>query len=97
VTKDEIADPQDLSIRCTVNGRLLQNSNTGFMIFSVCELIAFISRGITLRPGDILSTGTPDGVGFAQKPPVFLKDGDEVVVEISGLGELRNPVRGEGQ
>jgi 2-keto-4-pentenoate hydratase/2-oxohepta-3-ene-1,7-dioic acid hydratase in catechol pathway len=97
VTKDEIADPQDLSIRCSVNGRMLQDSSTSLMIFSIYELIAFISRGITLRPGDILSTGTPDGVGFAQKPPVFLKDGDEVVVEIAGVGELRNPVRGGSQ
>ena len=97
VTKDDIADPQDLSIRCSVNGRMLQNSNTCNMIFSVYELIEFISRGITLRPGDILSTGTPDGVGFAQKPPVFLEDGDEVVVEIAGVGTLRNPVRGGSQ
>jgi 2,4-diketo-3-deoxy-L-fuconate hydrolase len=94
VTKDAIPDPQNLSIRCSVNGRRLQDSNTSYMIFSIVELIVFISRGITLRPGDILSTGTPDGVGFAQKPPVFLRDGDEVAVKISGVGELRNPVQG---
>lgn len=94
VTRDEIPDPQNLSIRCCVNRKQLQDSHTGLMIFPVRELIAFISSGITLRPGDILSTGTPDGVGFARKPPVFLKDGDEVVVAISGIGELRNPVRG---
>lgn len=94
VTRDEIPDPQDLSIRCSVNGRQLQDSHTSLMIFPVRELIAFISSGITLRPGDILSTGTPDGVGFARKPPVFLKDGHEVVVAISGIGELRNPVQG---
>lgn len=95
VTKDEVPDPQNLSIRCSVNSRLLQDSNTSLMIFSVRELIAFISLGITLRPGDIISTGTPDGVGFAQKPPVFLKHGDEVVVEIGGIGQLRNPVRSQ--
>jgi 2-keto-4-pentenoate hydratase/2-oxohepta-3-ene-1,7-dioic acid hydratase in catechol pathway len=94
VTKDEIPDPQNLAIRCFVNGRRLQDSHTSHMIFSVVELIVFISRGTTLRPGDILSTGTPDGVGFAQKPPVFLKDGDEVVVDISSVGELRNLVQG---
>jgi 2-keto-4-pentenoate hydratase/2-oxohepta-3-ene-1,7-dioic acid hydratase in catechol pathway len=94
VTKDEVPDPQDLSIRCSVNGRTLQDSNTSNMIFSVVDLIVFISRGITLHPGDILSTGTPEGVGFAQKPPVFLQDGDEVVVDIAGLGQLRNPVKG---
>jgi 2-keto-4-pentenoate hydratase/2-oxohepta-3-ene-1,7-dioic acid hydratase in catechol pathway len=83
-----------LSIRCSVNGRVLQNSNTREMIFGVRELIAFISRGITLRPGDLISTGTPHGVGFAQNPPVFLKDGDEVAVEIEGIGRLVNPVKG---
>ena len=72
---------------------MLQDSNTRYMIFSISELICFISRGITLRPGDVISTGTPSGVGFAQDPPVFLKDGDEVVVQISGLGELRNSVQ----
>jgi 2-keto-4-pentenoate hydratase/2-oxohepta-3-ene-1,7-dioic acid hydratase in catechol pathway len=94
VTADQIPDPQSLSIRCTVNGRELQNSTTGLMIFPVRELIAFISRGVTLHPGDILSTGTPDGVGFAQSPPVFLKPGDTVSVQISGIGELTSPVIG---
>jgi 2-keto-4-pentenoate hydratase/2-oxohepta-3-ene-1,7-dioic acid hydratase in catechol pathway len=93
VTKDEIPNPQNLSIKCLINGRMLQDSNTRYMIFSISELICFISRGITLRPGDVISTGTPSGVGFAQDPPVFLKDGDEVVVQISGLGELRNSVQ----
>jgi 2,4-diketo-3-deoxy-L-fuconate hydrolase len=94
VTKEDVPDPQNLSIRCSVNGRWLQDSNTSQMIFPILDLIVFISRGITLRPGDIISTGTPDGVGFAQKPPVFLKHGDEVVVEIAGVGALRNPVLG---
>ena len=93
VTRDELADPQALGIRCSVNGRILQNSNTREMIFGVRELIAFISRGITLHPGDLISTGTPPGVGFAQKPPVFLHAGDEVTVEIDGIGRLSNPVK----
>ncbi len=93
VTKDEIADPQVLPIRCSVNGRLLQNSNTSKMIFTVKELIAYISRGVTLNPGDVITTGTPNGVGFAQKPPVFLRDGDSVTVEIDGVGRLTNAVK----
>ena len=76
-----------------VNGKTLQDSNTDKMIFGVRELIAFISRGITLEPGDVISTGTPHGVGFARKPPIFLKAGDEVVVEIDGIGRLSNPVK----
>jgi 2-keto-4-pentenoate hydratase/2-oxohepta-3-ene-1,7-dioic acid hydratase in catechol pathway len=73
-----------------VNGTVLQDSNTDKMIFGVRELIAFISRGITLEPGDVISTGTPHGVGFARKPPIFLKAGDEVVVEVEGIGKLVN-------
>jgi 2,4-didehydro-3-deoxy-L-rhamnonate hydrolase len=92
VTRDEIPDPQALGIRCSVNGRLLQNSNTRDMIFSVRELIAYISRGMTLHPGDVISTGTPQGVGFAQRPQVFLQAGDQVDVEIDGIGRLTNPV-----
>jgi 2,4-diketo-3-deoxy-L-fuconate hydrolase len=93
VTPDEIAGPQGLPIRCLVNGQVLQDSNTDKMIFPVNELIAFISRGITLMPGDVISTGTPHGIGAARKPPIFLKAGDEVVVEIDGIGRLSNPVR----
>jgi acylpyruvate hydrolase len=93
VTSEEIPDPQTLPIRCSVNGRVLQNSNTSMMIFGVRQLIAFISEGITLEAGDVISTGTPHGVGFAQKPPVFLKDGDEVIVEVEGIGKLSNPVK----
>lgn len=92
VSKDEISDPQSLPIRCILNGRTLQDSNTSKMIFGVRELIAFITRGITLNPGDVISTGTPHGVGFAQKPPVFLKPGDSVTVEIDGVGRLTNSV-----
>jgi 2-keto-4-pentenoate hydratase/2-oxohepta-3-ene-1,7-dioic acid hydratase in catechol pathway len=93
VTGEDIPDPQALPIRCLVNGKILQDSNTDKMIFGVRELIAFISRGITLEPGDVISTGTPHGVGFARKPPIFLKAGDEVVVEIEGIGTLTNPVK----
>jgi 2-keto-4-pentenoate hydratase/2-oxohepta-3-ene-1,7-dioic acid hydratase in catechol pathway len=92
VTSEDIPDPQTLPIRCLVNGRILQDSNTSKMIFGVRDLISFISRGITLEPGDVISTGTPHGVGFARKPPIFLKAGDEVVVEIDGVGRLSNPV-----
>jgi 2-keto-4-pentenoate hydratase/2-oxohepta-3-ene-1,7-dioic acid hydratase in catechol pathway len=93
VTTEDIPDPQMLPIRCLVNGTVLQDSNTDKMIFGVRELIAFISRGITLEPGDVISTGTPHGVGFARKPPIFLKPNDEVSVEIGGIGKLLNPVR----
>ena len=95
VTKDEIADPHALNISIEVSGELLQNSNTRELIFKIPELIEFISSVVTLEPGDIISTGTPAGVGSARKPPRFLKDGDECVVRIAGLGELRNPVVAE--
>lgn len=96
VTTEDIPDPQALTIRCYVNGKILQDSNTSNMIFGVRELIAFISRGITLQPGDVITTGTPPGVGFARKPPIFLKAGDEVIVEVQGLGRLVNPVVAQG-
>jgi len=91
-TTDEIPDPQNLSIRLHLNGETLQDSNTDQMIFGVAELIEFLSRFIMLEPGDVVATGTPPGVGFARKPPVYLKDGDKVEVEIEGLGVLSNPV-----
>jgi 2,4-didehydro-3-deoxy-L-rhamnonate hydrolase len=92
VTPDEIDDPQALSIRCILNGQVMQDASTSKMIFSVRELIAFISRGITLMPGDVIATGTPNGVGFARKPPVFLRAGDEISVEINNVGTLTNRV-----
>ena len=92
VPASEIADPQDLAVRCIVNGELLQDGTTAEMVFGVAEVIAFISEAITLEPGDLIATGTPAGVGFARKPPIFLADGDEVTVEIDGLGSLTNPV-----
>ena len=93
VTPDEVSDPHALGIRSRVNGEIRQNSNTYEMIFKIPYLIEYISRTCTLLPGDIISTGTPDGVGVFMKPPVFLKPGDVVEVEIDGIGCLRNPVR----
>jgi len=91
-TRDEIPDPHALSIVARVNGTTLQDSNTSKMIFRVPELIEFISESITLEPGDIIATGTPEGVGVFRTPPIFLKPGDVVEVEIEDLGVLRNPV-----
>jgi len=95
VTADEIADPHELDISLTLNGEVMQNSNTRNLIFRVPELVAFLSSVFTLEPGDVVSTGTPGGVGFARKPPVYLRPGDEVAIHVQGLGELRNPVVGE--
>lgn len=95
VTPEEIPDPQNLGIRCLVNGEVLQDSNTTLMIFGVAELISFISQTITLSAGDIIITGTPPGIGAARKPPRYLCAGDEVTVAIEGIGELANPVEEE--
>jgi 2-keto-4-pentenoate hydratase/2-oxohepta-3-ene-1,7-dioic acid hydratase in catechol pathway len=92
-TTDEIDDPHALPIRFRLNGETLQNSNTGQLIFRIPELIEFLSGSVTLEPGDVIATGTPPGVGFARKPPIFMKEGDVAEVEIEGLGVLRNPVK----
>jgi 2-keto-4-pentenoate hydratase/2-oxohepta-3-ene-1,7-dioic acid hydratase in catechol pathway len=92
LTADEVPDPQALPIRCTVNGELMQDSTTAEMVFGVAELVSFLSQGTTLGPGDLIATGTPAGVGFARQPPIFLKGGDEVTVEVAGLGSLTNRV-----
>ncbi len=92
VTADEIPDPQNLAIMCRVNGVTKQNSNTRHMIFDVATCIADWSAGITLEPGDVFATGTPDGVGFARTPPEFMHPGDTVEVEIERIGVLRNPI-----
>ncbi|MEN1678750.1 MAG: fumarylacetoacetate hydrolase family protein [Planctomycetota bacterium] len=92
---DDIADPNTLRIRTVLNGRTMQDWNTGDMIFSVPRLIEFLSGSTTLMPGTVIFTGTPHGVGFARNPPVFLQEGDEVTVAIDGIGELTNPVIGE--
>src|SRR6185369_6448386 len=95
VTTDVITDPHKLAIKLTLNGEIMQNSNTDQLIFGVPQLIEFISQSITLEPGDVIATGTPAGVGFARKPPVFLKPGDEMQVLIDGIGGLGNPVVAE--
>lgn len=92
VTTDEVPDPHRLSIKLRLNGETMQDSNTDQLIFGVHELIAFLSETITLEPGDVIATGTPPGVGFARRPPVFLKDGDVMEVEIEKLGTLRSRV-----
>ncbi len=90
VTKDEVPDPQALTIQCQVNEALLQDSTTGEMIFKIPELIEFITRGITLEPGDVIATGTPDGVGVFRDPQVFLQGGEQVTVTIEKVGRLVN-------
>lgn len=95
VTADEIADPHALDISLSIGGEVLQRSNTRELIFKIPELIAYLSSVMTLEPGDVVSTGTPAGVGFVRKPPRFLKPGEEVVVQVDQVGELRNPVVAE--
>jgi 2-keto-4-pentenoate hydratase/2-oxohepta-3-ene-1,7-dioic acid hydratase in catechol pathway len=92
VTRDDIADPGQLAIRLWVNDELRQDGNTRDMIFPIAELIASLSEGLTLEPGDLLATGTPSGVGYAMSEPQFLKHGDVVRCEIEGIGRLVNPV-----
>ena len=92
VTADEIADPHKLGLRCRVNGVVKQDANTEDMMFRLPALIMWLSKGMTLLPGDILATGTPSGVGFARKPPEFLHPGDVVECEVDGIGSLRNRV-----
>ena len=92
VTTDEIPDPHTLRITLTLNGAVMQDSNTSQMIFGVPDLIEFVTHSITLEPGDLIATGTPSGVGFARKPPVFLKAGDVMEVGIERVGGLGNPV-----
>jgi 2-keto-4-pentenoate hydratase/2-oxohepta-3-ene-1,7-dioic acid hydratase in catechol pathway len=92
VTADEVPDPQALAIKLRLNGQTMQDSTTSQLIFPVGWTLAYLSQVFTLQPGDLIFTGTPPGVGFARKPPVFLKPGDVVEVEIERLGVLRNPV-----
>jgi 2-keto-4-pentenoate hydratase/2-oxohepta-3-ene-1,7-dioic acid hydratase in catechol pathway len=91
-TTDEIPDPHVLRISFRLNGETLQDSNTDQMVFGVPELVAYLSRTVTLEPGDVIATGTPPGVGFARKPPIWVRDGDRMEVDIEGLGVLANPV-----
>ncbi|HEX7589261.1 MAG TPA: fumarylacetoacetate hydrolase family protein [Anaerolineae bacterium] len=92
VTKDEIGEPSNLELTLWVNGEQRQHTNTRDLIFSIPFLISYLSQAITLEPGDIISTGTPSGTGASHKPPVFLKQGDQVRVAIEKIGELVNPV-----
>lgn len=92
VTADEVDDPQDLALRCWVNGDLRQDSSTADMIFSVAECISYISQYMTLKPGDLISTGTPEGVVLGRAEKDWLQPGDEVTVEIENLGRLTNPL-----
>ncbi len=95
VTRDEIPNPNALRIKTILNGQTMQDHTTGDMIFDVPTLIESLSSTLTLRPGTIILTGTPQGVGFARTPPVWLKNGDTCIVEIEKIGRLENPLRGE--
>ncbi len=95
VTPDEITDPQALRLTCRLNGETMQDSNTSDMIFPVVELISYLSTGMTLLPGTVILTGTPSGVGYTRKPPVYLKPGDILESIVEGIGTLRNPIVSE--
>ena len=92
VPREEIADPQNLAIRAILNGETMQDSTTANMVFGVAEIIAYVTQTITLEPGDLIATGTPAGVGAFRDPKVFMQPGDEITIEIEGLGSLTNPV-----
>jgi 2-keto-4-pentenoate hydratase/2-oxohepta-3-ene-1,7-dioic acid hydratase in catechol pathway len=95
VTREEIADGEELELTTRLNGQVMQHATTAMMIFSIPELIAYVSTYTILRPGDVIVTGTPGGVGMKRKPPVWMKDGDTVEVEVAKIGVLRNPIRQE--
>lgn len=94
VLASEIPNPQSLTLNTRVNGQVVQHASTATMIFSVATIISFLSSLMTLEPGDIIATGTPSGVGFKRTPPLFLREGDVVEVEVEGVGQIRNPVVG---
>lgn len=95
VTTDDISDPDALDITMTLNGEIVQSSNTSDMIFSVPQIVSYLSRGMTLLPGTVILTGTPEGVGMAQTPPRWLREGDTCEVHLAGVGTLTNPVVAE--
>lgn len=97
VTSDEIADPQNLRIRAILNGRTVQDSNTSYMIFDIPAIISDLSRSMTLLPGTVILTGTPEGVGFTRQPPLYLQENDTVTIELEKIGQLTNPVLREKQ
>src|SRR5579862_2377749 len=92
VPASDVPDPQVLDIRAILNGEVMQASNTANMVFGVAEIVAFVSQGITLEPGDLIITGTPAGVGAFRDPKVWLQPGDEITIEVDGLGSITNPV-----
>ena len=92
VPRGEVPDPQALGIRAILNGETMQDSNTSNMVFGVADVVAFVSQAITLEPGDLIITGTPAGVGAFRDPQVWLRPGDEITIEIDGLGSITNPV-----
>ena len=92
VPRDDVPDPQNVAIRAVLNGETRQESTTANMVFGVADLIAYVTRTITLEPGDLIATGTPAGVGAFRDPPAFMQPGDEITIEIEGLGSLTNPV-----
>ena len=95
VPRDDVPDPQALAIRAILNGETMQDSTTANMVFGVAHIIAYITQTITLEPGDLIATGTPAGVGTFRDPPVYMKPGDEITIEIEGIGSLTNPVTAE--
>jgi 2-keto-4-pentenoate hydratase/2-oxohepta-3-ene-1,7-dioic acid hydratase in catechol pathway len=94
VTRDEIPDPHNLRVSLTLNGQTMQDSNTSYMIFKVPYLVSYLSQSLTLEPGDLISTGTPEGVGAHRTPPVFLRPGDTVSITVERIGTLTNPIVG---
>ncbi len=92
IPASEVPDPQTLGIRAILNGETMQDSNTSNQIFGVAEVVSFVSQAITLEPGDLIITGTPAGVGAFRNPPVWMQPGDEITIEIDGLGSITNPV-----
>jgi 2-keto-4-pentenoate hydratase/2-oxohepta-3-ene-1,7-dioic acid hydratase in catechol pathway len=95
VSRDEIPEPNNLRLRTTLNGHVLQDSTTADMIFDIPTIVSNLSRSMTLLPGTVILTGTPEGVGFTRQPPIFLRQGDWITVEIEGIGKLTNPVQTE--
>jgi 2-keto-4-pentenoate hydratase/2-oxohepta-3-ene-1,7-dioic acid hydratase in catechol pathway len=95
VTRDEVPDPNALRIRTVLNGTVMQDASTSDMIFNVPAIVSYISSIVTIEPGDVILTGTPEGIGHIRKPPVYMKPGDTVTVEIEKLGALTNPLVAE--
>ena len=97
VPRSEVPDPQTLGIRAILNGQTMQDSNTSNMVFGVADIVSFVTQAITLEPGDLIITGTPAGVGAFRDPQVWLRPGDEITIEIDGVGSITNPVVAAGE